>query len=73
MTALLDRAVRAAAALPEAEQDALGSILLREIESERHWDELFSRYPEQLARIAEAALAEDERASVVAQQRPERW
>ena len=31
------------AQLPEQEQEALAAILLREIESERSWDELFSR------------------------------
>jgi hypothetical protein len=30
------------AQLPEQEQEALAAILLREIESERSWDELFS-------------------------------
>ena len=30
--------------LPEQDQEALSAILLREIESERRWDELFSRF-----------------------------
>jgi hypothetical protein len=29
--------------LPEQDQEALAAILLREIESERRWDEWFSR------------------------------
>jgi hypothetical protein len=46
--------------LPEHEQEAIASIILREIESEQRWDELFSRpeSAELLSRLADEALAE---------------
>ena len=40
--------------LPEQEQETLSAILLREIESERRWDELFSR-PESADLLASMA------------------
>ncbi len=60
MTQLMEQAMDRASQLPEAEQDALAAILLREIESERRWDELFSRPAsgDLLARMANEALAE---------------
>ncbi len=62
MGKLLDRAIAEAHKLPEDEQEALAWWLLEEIESDRRWDELFSRPPsEALKRMAEEAL-EDYRA-----------
>ena len=59
MGKLLERAIEEAHKLPESEQEAVGAWLLAEIESERRWDELFSRPPsEALNRMAEAALEE---------------
>jgi hypothetical protein len=46
------------AQLPEQDQEALAAILLRDIESERRWDELFSR-PESadlLASVADVSI-----------------
>ena len=62
MTRLMEQAMTRASQLPEEGQDALASILLREIESERRWDELFSRpaSADLLARMADEALAEAE-------------
>ena len=60
MTKLLDQAIAQAKQLPESDQEAIASIILQEIESERRWDELFSR-PESaglLARLADEAIAE---------------
>jgi hypothetical protein len=60
MTRLLDQAIAQAKQLPEEDQEAIASIILREIESERRWDELFAR-PESadvLSRLADEALAE---------------
>ena len=60
MTRLLEQAIAQAQQLPEEDQEAIASIILREIESERRWSELFSR-PESadlLARLADEALAE---------------
>lgn len=59
MGKLLERAIEEAQKLPESEQEAIGAWLLVEIDSERRWDELFSRPPsEALKRMAEEALAE---------------
>ena len=60
MTRLMEQAMARASQLPDEEQDAIAAILLREIESEQRWDELFLR-PESadlLARLADEALAE---------------
>ena len=62
MGKLLERAIDEAHKLPESEQEAVGAWLLAEIESERRWDELFSRPPsEALKRMAEEALEEHRR------------
>jgi len=60
LTLLMEQAIAWASQLPEADQDALASILLREIESERRWDELFSRPAsvDLLASMADEALVE---------------
>ena len=58
MTELLQQAFDKAAELPEERQDTIARILLAEMESERRWDELFSR-PESeafLERMANEAL-----------------
>lgn len=58
MSQLMERAFREARQLPEADQEAIAAIILQEIESERRWDELFSR-PESadlLSRMADEAL-----------------
>lgn len=62
MGKLLERAIEEAHKLSEREQEAVGAWLLAEIESERRWDELFSRPPSAaLNRMAADAL-EDFRA-----------
>ena len=62
MGRLLAQAIEEAQKLPDDEQEAIGAWLLAEIESERRWDELFSRPPsEALERMAAEAL-EDFRA-----------
>jgi len=62
MGKLLERAIDEAHKLSEREQEAIGAWLLAEIESERRWDELFSRPPsDALNRMAADAL-EDFRA-----------
>ena len=59
MTSLFQEAVQKALALPEDQQNALAAILLREIESERNWQESFARSPDVLDKLAEEALEED--------------
>ncbi len=62
MGRLLDRAIEEAQKLSEDEQEAIGAWLLAEIESERRWDQLFSRpASDTLERMAQEAL-EDYRA-----------
>ena len=58
MTKLLEEAISRAQALPESEQDAIARQLIQEIESEQRWDELFSRSPGKLRRLADEAWAE---------------
>ena len=59
MGKLLERAIEEAHKLSEDEQEAIGAWLLAEIESERRWDELFSRpVSAALQRMAEEALAD---------------
>jgi len=57
MGKLLERAIEEAHKLSDNDQEAIGAWLLAEIESERRWDELFSRPPsEALERMADEAL-----------------
>ncbi len=60
MTRLMEQAFEKARELPEDEQDAIASIILREIESEHRWDELFShsKSADLLSNLADEALAE---------------
>ena len=58
MTALLEKAMNHVNALPPEEQDAVASLILEEIESEKRWDELFAGSQGQLAILAEQAIAE---------------
>jgi len=58
MTALLEQAIREVSKLPEQEQERIAAWLLEELASEQHWDELFSRSPVALARLADEAIGE---------------
>jgi hypothetical protein len=58
MTALLEKAMKHVNALPPEEQDAVASLILEEIESEKRWDELFAGSQGQLAQLAREAIAE---------------
>lgn len=60
MTKLLERAFAAASKLPEPEQDAVASLLLAELKSERRWTEAFAGSQDQLAALADEALREYE-------------
>ena len=60
MTELLKRVFAAASKLPEPEQDALASLLLAELDSERRWAEAFAATQNQLSSLAEEALREFE-------------
>jgi len=54
----LAKAIEIASKLPEKDQEALGTLLLEEIRSEKRWARLFKSSPEQLADLADQALAE---------------
>lgn len=58
MTDLLQRAYNEAAKLPPEEQDELARAVLRAIEDERSWDELFAQSQDLLADMADEAEAE---------------
>jgi hypothetical protein len=60
MGKLLEKAIEEATKLPENEQEAVGAWLLAELESERRWDELFSRSGTAIEKLADAALREHE-------------
>jgi hypothetical protein len=61
MTKLLERAFTEASKLSATEQDAMASLLLAELESERRWSEAFGSTQEQLGKLADDALREFER------------
>jgi hypothetical protein len=58
MSKLLEHAIEEVHKLPESDQEAIGAWLLAEIESERRWDELFSRPSAVIERLAQEALEE---------------
>ena len=58
MTDLLQRAYNEAAKLPPEEQDELARAVLRAIEDERSWDELFAQSQDLLADMADEEEAE---------------
>ncbi len=60
MTQLMERAIAKASELSDAEQNAIASIILREIESEERWDDLFaqSNSADLLSRLADEAVAD---------------
>jgi hypothetical protein len=60
MTELLKKAFDEASKLPQDQQDALASLLLEELESERSWGQTFDRSQSALERLAEDALREHE-------------
>ena len=58
MTPLLERAIAKVRVLCEQEQNVIAQIVLDEIESEKHWDELFAKSPEKIQKLADKAWAE---------------
>ncbi|MBV8780668.1 MAG: hypothetical protein JO353_04660 [Phycisphaerae bacterium] len=58
MTKLLQQAVSKTEALSLEEQDAIARMVIAEIDSDRHWDELFAKNPEKLTVLADKAWAE---------------
>jgi len=58
VTKLLEQALQEVAKLPADEQDAVASIVLQELASEDRWAASFAKSQEQLAKLAEDAVAE---------------
>ena len=58
MTKLLEKAPQEVAKLPAAEQDAMAAIVLEELASEQRWADAFAKSQDQLAKLAQEALAE---------------
>lgn len=59
MTKALERAFKAAASLPDAEQDALAAAILEDLAAEERWARSLAENPAKLERLADEALAED--------------
>ncbi len=59
MTKLVEKALERISKLPEAEQDAIASQILAELEDEAAWEKQFGGQGEKLRRLADEALAED--------------
>jgi hypothetical protein len=57
MSDALSRAFELASKLPERDQDALGALLLEEMQSEKKWSKLFAASQDELAKLADNALA----------------
>ena len=58
MTELLERAFAEASKLPQEAQDMLAKMLLEDLAAEGKWDETFAKSRDELARLADEALAE---------------
>jgi hypothetical protein len=58
MTHLLEEALAKLQQLPEAEQDAIASIILDELAAEQRWQAAFAASQGQLAKLAEKARAD---------------
>ncbi len=58
MTKLLEEAFAKLAELPEGDQDSIASWLLEELESEKHWEKLWSESGDALEVRADKALSE---------------
>ena len=58
MTKLLEEAIAAVTQLPESQQDAIASLIIEEIASEKKWQEAFEKSQPQLEQLAEEALEE---------------
>ncbi len=54
----LENALIKLAELSETEQESIAMLILAEIEDEKRWDEQFSQSQDQLAQLADEALAD---------------
>lgn len=58
MTRLLKQAFDKASQLSEEEQDTIAALILKEIESEKKWEDAFDHSQDELSELGEEALAE---------------
>ena len=58
MTKLLEKVFSEISKLPKQEQDALAAWILEELASEQCWEKAFAASADQLAKMANEALAE---------------
>lgn len=58
MTKLPEKALAEVSKLTEKEQDSLADWILEELASERRWGKAFAESSDQLAKLADEALAE---------------
>lgn len=58
MTQLLEQALDRVHRLPDVEQDAIAAVILEELEDETRWQLAFAQSQDQLALLAQEALAE---------------
>ncbi|MFN6539166.1 MAG: hypothetical protein RM021_022835 [Nostoc sp. EkiNYC01] len=58
MTELLEKTIAQLKTLPANKQDAIATMILKELEDERCWDESFARSPDLLAKLAAEAMVE---------------
>jgi hypothetical protein len=56
MTELLKKAFDEAAQLPDDQQDAIASLLLEELKSDRAWGQAFDRSQDALEKLADEAI-----------------
>ena len=61
MTTLLEQALQKVGSLPAEEQDAIASQILDSLADEEAWRRRFAERSDVLRRMADEALAEDER------------
>lgn len=60
MTDLLQKAFAEASRLPDDEQEVIAAIVLEEMASEHRWSKAFARSQDELAGLADEAIAEFE-------------
>jgi hypothetical protein len=58
MTKLLEQAITKLKSMSASEQDSIAAMILEELENNLRWDKLFSRSPNSLAKLADAAMGE---------------
>ncbi|MGK7919252.1 MAG: hypothetical protein AB4080_04510 [Trichodesmium sp.] len=58
MTNILQQALTKLSELPETQQEAIAYLILAEIEDEKRWTENFANSQDQLAQLADEAIAE---------------